>query len=169
MARSLDQLIEESAVIVHGSVMSSKIEPHPQLKNLMTVVVTMNVKETYKGKAGKTLVFRQYVWDANGGKPSEYRTGQDLVLLLRPTSEYGLSSPAGLEQGRFRVAPDKNRRLTAVNGRANVGLFDHLEQNARAQGRSLSAHLTTVVRNHQRGPLLLTDLEEAIRTFARSR
>jgi hypothetical protein len=27
----------------------------------------MNVKETFKGKAGKTLVFRQYVWNANGG------------------------------------------------------------------------------------------------------
>src|SRR5262250_2509151 len=48
LARSIDQLIEESDVIVHGSVVSSKIEPHPQLKNLMTVVVTMNVKETYK-------------------------------------------------------------------------------------------------------------------------
>jgi hypothetical protein len=169
LARSLDQLIEESDVIVHGSVMSSKIEPHPQLRNLMTVVVTMNVKETYKGKAGKTLVFRQYVWNTNGGKSSEYRTGQDLILLLRPTSQYGLSSPAGLEQGRFLVLPDNSRRLTAVNGRANIGLFDHLEQNARAQGLSLSAHLATVARNHQRGPLLLTDLEEAIRTFARSR
>lgn len=169
LGRSLDQLIEESDVIVYGSVMSSKIEPHPQLKNLMTVVVTMNVKETYKGKSGRTLVFRQYVWNTNGGKSSEYRTGQDLVLLLRPTSQYGLSSPAGLEQGRFRVQSDNRRHLTAVNGRGNIGLFDHLEQSARAQGHSLSAHLTTVVRNHQRGPLLLTDLEEAIRTFARSR
>ncbi len=169
LASSLDQLVEESDVIVHGSVVSSKIEPHPQLKNLMTVVVTMNVKETYKGKSRKTLVFRQYVWNANGGKPSEYRTGDDLVLLLRPTSEYELTSPAGLEQGRFRVRPDRSRRLTAVNGRSNIGLFDHVEQHARAQSIPVSAHLTTVLRNHQGGPLLLTDLEEAIRTFTRSR
>lgn len=168
LARSLDQLIQESDVIVRGSVVSSKIEPHPQLNNLMTVLVTMKVKETYKGKARNILILRQYVWNAKGGKSSEYRPGEDLVLLLGPTSEYGLSSPAGLEQGRFRVMADGNHRLTAVNGRANIGLFDHLEQSASARSIPLSAHLRAVVRKHQRGPLLLPDLEEAIRTFTRS-
>jgi hypothetical protein len=162
-------LVEESEVIVHASVVSSKIEPHPQLKNLMTVLVTMKVKETYKGKTSNKLILRQYVWNAKGGKSTEYRAGENLVLLLRPTSEYGLSSPAGLEQGRFHVMADAKGHLTAVNGRANIGLFDHLEQHARAQSLPLSAHLAKIIRSHQKGPLLLADLEEAIRTFARSR
>lgn len=67
MARPLNQLVEESEVIVHASVVSSKIEPHPQLKNLMTVLVTMKVKQTYKGKASNKLILRQYVWNAKGG------------------------------------------------------------------------------------------------------
>lgn len=170
LARSLDQLIDESDLIVHGYIVSSKIEPHPQLRNLMTVVVLMNVRETYKGKPLKSLVFREYVWNVGHGKTtSEYRKGDELVLLLRPVSENGLTSPAGLEQGRFRIALDRNRHPTAVNGRGNVGLFDHLEQNARARSVPLSAHLTTVIHRRQQGALLLTDLEDAIRTFARSR
>jgi len=170
LSRSLDQLIDESDSIVHGSVASSKIEPHPQLRNLMTVLVTLNVKETYKGKSRKSLVFRQYIWNTEGGKnAAEYSKGQDMVLLLRPVSEYGLTSPAGLEQGRFHISLDRNRHITAVNGRGNVGLFDHLEENARARGIPLSAHLRTVLHQQHKGPLLLTDLQQAIRTFARSR
>ncbi len=168
--RSLDQLIDESDVIVHGYVLSSKIEPHPQLRNLMTVVVSMNIKETYKGGTRKSLVFRQYVWDVGRGHAaSEYKKGEELVILLRPVSEYGLTSPAGLEQGRFRIVVDRNRRSTAVNGRGNFGLFDHLEKHAHTRSIPLSSHLTKVVRQHQEGSLLLADLEDAIRTFSRSR
>ena len=38
---SIDQLSEEATLIVHGHVTSAKVEPHPQLSNLMTVVVTV--------------------------------------------------------------------------------------------------------------------------------
>jgi hypothetical protein len=150
-------------------VLSSSIEPHPQLRNLMTEVVTLNVAEIYKGKPQKTLVFRQYVWNVDRGKAaSDYHKGQELLLLLGPISEYGLTSPAGLEQGRFRITLDRAHRPFAVNGRGNVGLFDRVEQAARARNAPLSPHLATVVRQSH-APLLLTDLEQIIRTFARSR
>jgi hypothetical protein len=169
LSRSLDQLIDESDSAVHGFVVSSKIEPHPQLRNLMTELVTIKVADTYKGKPRNTLVFRQYVWNVDRGKvSSNYHKGEELVLLLRPTSEYGLTSPAGLEQGRFRITLDRDRRRTAANGRDNAGLFDHLEQTARARNMMLSTHLTAVVRQ-QHGSLLLTDLEQIIRSFGRSR
>src|SRR5262245_16377300 len=66
--RSLDQLTAEADVIVHGYVTSARFEPHPQLHNLTTVVVTMKVIETYKGPTRKTITFRQYVWDLNQQK-----------------------------------------------------------------------------------------------------
>jgi len=167
--RTLDQLIEESDLIVHGYVISSKLEPHPQLHNLTTVVVSMSVKDTYKGKSRKTLLFRQYVWDASlRHDVSEYRKGQELILLLLPASEYGLTSPAGLEQGRFRILLDRKGRPTAVNGRGNFGLFDQVEEHAGTRGVQLSPHTKAVIRKRPSGPLLLADLEDAIRTFART-
>jgi hypothetical protein len=166
MARSLDQLVEESEVIVHGSVVSAKIEPHPKLRNLKTVLVVMNVKETYKGNARKSLTFRQYVGGdvlqaASGG----YRKGQELVLMLRPASDLGLTSPAGLEQGLFRVVADPKHGVTAINGRGNVALFNHLEQTARSRGLRLSDRAVKAVREHDGTRLSLADLQDLIRTF----
>ena len=168
--RALDQLVEEADLIVHGYVVSAKIEPHPQLHNLMTVVVTMSVKDTYKGAPRKSLVFRQYVWDIDRRHDlSEYGKGEELILLLGPVSEYGLTSPVGLEQGRFRIVGDRDHPPTAVNGRGNVGLFDHVEERARKQGLRLSQHTAALVKEHGAGPVLLADLEDAIRTLARMR
>src|SRR5256885_10521320 len=56
--RSLDQMVQQAETIVHGSVISAKVEPHPELKNLSTVVVSMSVHSMLKGKAQKTLQFR---------------------------------------------------------------------------------------------------------------
>src|SRR5690242_10248106 len=61
VGRGLEQLTQEAGTIVHGGIISTKVEPQPQLHNLMTLVVTMNVKDTYKGAPAKTLTFRQYV------------------------------------------------------------------------------------------------------------
>lgn len=85
--RPLDQLIDEADVIVHGRVLSARLEAHPQLHNLMTVFVTMSVQDTYKGKPANSLTFRQYVWNTAGSeRASEYRKGQEMVLLLRPVA-----------------------------------------------------------------------------------
>ena len=168
--RGLDQLTEEAAVIVHGYVISAKVEPHPQFKNLMTAVVTMRVIDSYKGNPPKTLVFRQYLWDLRARLgPAEYGKGQELVVLLRPVSEYGLTSPVGLEQGRFRIMRDRKGQATAVNGRGNLGLFDSVEQRARSRGVQLSPRTTALVRKNGTRPLTLSDLEDAIRTFAGTR
>ncbi len=170
LPRSLDQMSEEAERIVHGYVTSVKLEPHPQLSNLTTVVVSMTVKDTYKGTAPKSLVFRQYVWDADPqGKAAHYGKGQELVLLLGPVSEYGLTSPIGLEQGTFRISRDRKGHTTAVNGRGNVGLFKSVAERARTQGVQLSARTAAMATGHQAGPVALADLEDAIRTFARTR
>src|SRR5881227_3939403 len=77
--RGLDQLSEEAALIVHGSVISAKVEPHPQFRNLITVLVTMNVDETLKGKPAKTIQFRQYIWDLRDQiDAAQYSKGEEL-------------------------------------------------------------------------------------------
>src|SRR3954470_8265241 len=102
--RSLDALTERSETIVRGHIVSAKTEPHPQFQNLQTVVVEMSVESVLKGTAGKTFTFRQYIWDVRDKyNAAGYGKGQELLLLLNPVSEYGLTSPTGLEQGRFRI------------------------------------------------------------------
>jgi hypothetical protein len=166
VARSLDQLTGEADVIVHGYVTSAKVEPHPQLTNLTTVVISMEVEETLKGTPRKSLVFRQYIWDIRDKLDgARYKKGEELLLMLGPVSKYGLTSPVGLEQGRFRVIRDSSGQRTAVNGRGNAGLFRASETRAQAKGIKLSARQIQLMRQEQPGPLALDDLKGAIRTF----
>jgi len=103
----LDQLTQRAQTIVRGSAVSAVVEPHPQFKNLLTVVVSVRVDQTLKGAPQKTLTFRQYIWDQRDRLGAAgYRKGEELILLLGPVSQYGLTSPVGLEQGRFRVLRD---------------------------------------------------------------
>jgi hypothetical protein len=169
LPRTLDQLVDEAETIVHGYVLSARIEPHPQLKNLMTVVVTMSIKNTYKGKPQTSLIFRQYAWGIDRLRDSSgYRKGEELVIFLRPISEYGLTSPAGLEQGRFEVSVDRRTgQLVAVNGRANSGLFNHIEEYAAMRRLQLPQHVRNVIRAHPSGPMPFTDFENVIDTLVR--
>jgi hypothetical protein len=171
VARSLDQLIGEAAVIVRGQVVSVRFEPHPQLQNLMTVVVSMKLSQTYKGLPQKLLVFRQYAWNVDPRfRSTEYQKGQELILLLRPVSEYGLTSPVGLEQGRFVITsnPRTGEKL-AANGWGNLGLFDHVEERARTQGAYLSPRAIAAVRQRRPGPVPVEQLEDVIRAFTGTR
>ncbi len=101
--RDIADLTDEAPLIVHGTIASSQVEPHPQFKNLNTVLVTMSVADCLKGSGSKTITFRQYVWAirsiaASGG----YHKGEEVLLFLRPPSQYGLTSPAGLNRDDSR-------------------------------------------------------------------
>jgi len=164
--QALDQMAQEAEVVFRGVVTSAKVEPHPRLANLITVVVSMNVSEVVKGSPRKSIVFRQYVWDLRDQLDAgQYRKGQELLLLLRPVSEYGLTSPVGLEQGRFRILRDAKGEATVLNGRGNLGLFQSVEARARARGLTLSPRVTAMVRRPQAGAVPLADLVEAIRSL----
>src|SRR5215475_15542069 len=162
VSRGIDQLTEEADVVVHGYVTSARMETHPQLRNLNTIVVTLQVRDTYKGSSQKSLTFRQYVWDANPQRElAEYGKHQELVLFLGPVSEYGLTSPVGLEQGRFRVYLDKSKKVVAANGRGNVGLLNNsVVTRAHANGVTLSPRILQNSQQARPSPLLLSDLED---------
>jgi hypothetical protein len=167
VSRGLDQLSEDADVIVRGHVASAKVEPHPQLKNLMTVVISFTVQDTLKGRPQKSIEFRQYIWDLRDQlDAARYLKGEELLLMLGPVSSYGLRSPVGLDQGRFRITRDQQGQALALNGRGNVGLFQSVEQRAQTRGLKLSTRQIGLVRQPQPGPVPLADLEDAIRTFA---
>ncbi len=167
LPQNLAELVDQSAVIVRGQVIGARVEPHPELKGLSTVVVTLRVEETLKGQAGATFTFRQFIWDMRDRfDAAGYRKGDYLLLLMIPPSAYGLSSPAGLEQGRFRVVRDAAGKLAAVNGHGNAGLFRELAPALKTRGVKLSPRLAGLVAQPQAGAIALDDLRELIRQIA---
>ncbi len=142
----LTQLVQNAHTIVRGQVLSTKIEPHPQFPNLQTVVVTFAVTKLLKGEPTSTLVFRQYFWDPTDlHSAAGYKKAGELLLFLNPVSPYGLTSPVGLEQGRFRILRDAKGNRYALNGRGNAGLFTHVADIALSRGATLSKPATLML------------------------
>lgn len=168
LPRNLEQLTDRASDIVRGTVVSAHVEKHPELDNLDTVVVTLRLSDTLKGSARETFTFRQFIWDVRDRHDAAgYRKGQELLLLMIAPSRYGLSSPAGLDQGRFRIERDRRGRETAVNGMGNFKLFDGLGANE-ASAVSLTARQASLVAKHRKGPVDATELTAMIRAYAES-
>jgi hypothetical protein len=161
----LDTLVHDAQIIVRGQVTSAKVEPHPQFSNLQTVVVTLTVNRMLKGEVASSITFRQYLWDARelpvfGG----YKGAGEVLLFLNPVSPYGLTSPVGLEQGRFRILRDAKGNRYALNGRGNLGLFNQVESKATSRGLIFSKSVKDMLVKPS-GQVPLDVFEEAVHTL----
>lgn len=162
--RNIAQLVQGADVIFRGEVISAKVEKHPTLTALNTVVVTLRVQEVLKGQLGTEYTFRQYLWDHRDVRSKlDYAPGQQYVLLMRNPSQEGLSSPSGHEQGRFRISIDSAGNEVATNGYDNIRLMDGIDQTSPNLKISLTPALRARVSQHQRGPISYQDLKEVIR------
>lgn len=161
--QALPELVDEAGIILRGRVLSARTEPHPEFQNLYTVVVTLRVERTLKGEAGETFTFRQFIWDVRDRyNAAGYAKGQHLLLLLLKPNQHGLSSPAGLDQGRFRIERGPDGKDVVLNGAANAGLFEGLERALEKKGAPGRAPLAARARQHRSGAVPLEDLEEII-------
>jgi hypothetical protein len=166
--RNLEQMVGSASDIVRGKVVSARIEKHPQLQHLDTLVITLQVSETIKGSARGTYSFRQYVWDLRDRQDTAgYRKGQEYVLLMNAQSRLGLTSPAGLDQGRFRVQKSADGKELAVNDRDNALLMRGMPDRLAKKGATLSAGSAELVVKHQKGPIAAADLVTLIRELVR--
>jgi hypothetical protein len=165
---SLDRLVESAETIVRGNVVSAVVEPHPEFSNLQTIVVTVAVSDVLKGQSGRTLTFRQLELNSRDLPAGGYGKSQEVLLLLNPVSPYGLTSPVGLEQGRFRVLRDGKGNRIAVNGRNNVGLFSDVASKASSRGVVLSARAKAMLAKPA-AQASLDGLEDAIRSLVGTR
>lgn len=164
--RNLQQLTDRAATIVRGNVVSARMERHPEL-GLPVLVVTMNVRETIKGPHRQTFAFQQYLWDVRDRVNfAQYRKGDDMLLFMIEPSAYGLSSPAGMEQGRFRITRDANGRELASNGYGNARLFDGLSENAARDGTVLSLTSAALLQRRTAGPVDAGQLTGLVRELA---
>ena len=162
--RNLAEMVDEAGLILRGRVVSTQVEPYPQFSALWTVVVTLQVDETLKGQVVETYTFRQFIWDLRDrANAAGYQKGGHLLLLLLSPNQQGFSSPAGLEQGRFRVTTDSAGRSFAINGRNNLGLFSDVASQATAKGIRLAPRTDALVSAPAPGPVVLDDLRDLIR------
>ena len=162
---NLGYLVQHAERIVHGSVVSAILEPDPQFSNLKTVLVTIEVVKTFKGSAEHVLRFRQYVWNSKDSTGvGGYHKSEEILLFLNPVSEYGLTSPVGMEQGQFRVMHDNKCNSFAVNGRGNVGLFSGVLADSESRGISFSTQARTML-SRSSGKVSLPTLEETIQAL----
>jgi hypothetical protein len=167
LPRNLGELVVESQAAVQGWVTSVTVEPHAQLKNLMTVVVTIRVEDTLKGSSTNSYTFRQAVIDHQDLREKlGYRTGQHVLMILYKTSQFGLTSPAGMEQGRFSIEPGTNGKLVATNGFGNAGLFRGLDSQLRTKGLRLEPEIQAMISKPVAGPISLEQLKSLIRTIS---
>ena len=169
--RNLDQLTDRASDIVRGTVVSARVEKHPELSNLDTVVVTLRVHDTLKGHAAGTYTFRQYIWDVRDRYDAAgYRKGQDLLLLMIAPSALRPLEPGRHGSGSIphnaRPPRETNLRSTAP---ATRRLFDGAESGcaqgrtsrsrqgkrasspSTARGRSTLAELTALIRELAKG------------------
>jgi hypothetical protein len=165
--RNLSEMVDEAGLILRGQIVSAKVELHPDFPALWTVSVTLRVEESLKGPAGTTYTFRQFIWDPRDREDAAgYRPGRDLLLLLVSPSARGLSSPVGLEQGRFQITSDSSGKLYATNGRNNLGLFRGVAARANAKGIPLTPRAVALAAVEPQGPIAWNDLRDLIQQLA---
>ena len=163
----LAELSQRADIIVQGRVIEARYEGHPDYPHVPTVLVTLQVERMLRGPAEGRLSFREHLFGPQGrmGKKRGYMPGQRLLLFLPEPSRYGLSSPLGGEQGRFRIQRDQQGNDLAENDLGNAGLFRDLAPQAAQAGVSLSPEQARLA-GVRRGPVPLEALVSLVRQFA---
>jgi hypothetical protein len=167
MHRNLEELVSDAHVILLGRVMEVRSEPHPQYQGLLTVVVTLEVVDVLKGQVPAPFSFRQYALDPRDARSKmNYKTGEEVFLLLHGAHpQTGLSSPAGLEQGRFRITRDSQGNRLATNGYNNGGLFRNIDPATNSKLQSLDVRARQMITTHASGPIPYDQLKSVIQAF----
>jgi hypothetical protein len=162
---NLAYLSRRADVIVQGQITSVTHKPLAGYPNIRTVEVTLSVERTLRGLPGKTYTFRELILGArsNDGKLA-YRTGQRLLLFLPSPSQYGLSSPIGIGQGRFHIAADSAGSAKLANERGNAGLFQDVERDAVRAGKKLTPDERRLA-STGRGPVPLEEFVSLVKSL----
>jgi hypothetical protein len=166
----LARMVDESENVVLARVTGITAEKHPQLENLDTVVVALQVLDPIMGSPGARLTFRQYVFDIHDRDTKlGYRIGEEVVLMLRRPSQYGLTSPVGFEQGRFRVERGASNTRLLRNGMDNAGLFSGVDQSSPRLRPRLSAPMRQLITQHQGGPITYDQFKSFVQNAVAAR
>jgi hypothetical protein len=166
----LTYLCQRADVIVQGKVISVRNATLPGYPNIRTVEVTLQVENMLRGPSAGNYTFREsYLGMRPRMGKQNYQSGQRVLLFLPSPSQIGLSSPVGLEQGRFHITRNAGGSETIANEVGNEGLFRNVEQKASSQGKKLTSEQLRTV-SIKRGPVNLNSfvsLSKSLMTLPR--
>ncbi len=162
---NLAYLSQRADVIIQGQITSVRHKPLAGYPNIPTVEVTLNVERSLRGLPGKTYTFREvYLGLRSREGKQAYRTGQRLFLFLPSPSQYGLSSPIGIGQGRFHIAADSAGSARLANEHGNAGLFRDVERDAVRAGKQLTPDQRKLA-STRRGPVPLEEFVSLVKSL----
>jgi hypothetical protein len=162
---NLAYLSQRADVIVQGQITSVRHAPLPGYPNIPTVEVTLSVERSLRGLPGKTYTFREVCLGLRSAEGKQaYKTGQRLLLFLPSPSQYGLSSPIGLGQGRFQVGSDFTGSARLANEQGNAGLFRNVERDAAKAGIKLTPDQRKLASTN-RGPVPLEGFVSLVKSL----
>jgi hypothetical protein len=162
---NLAYLAQRADVIVQGQITRVQHQPLPGYPNIPTVEVTLSVDRSLRGLPGKTYTFREvYLGLRSAEGKQAYRTGQRLLLFLPSPSQYGLSSPIGIGQGRFHIASDSTGSARLANEQGNAGLFQGVERDAAKAGKQLTPDQRKLASTN-RGPVPLEEFVSLVKSL----
>lgn len=162
---NLESLSARADRIVHGNILSARVEPHPRYRNLSTVVVKMRVQDVLKGNADKEITFRQFVWDFRDKfDAAGYRKGQELVLFLNKVNEEGLSSSTGVDQGRMEVVHEPDGKAYVQPHSDSKILLAGVETALTAKGKKMPASMRAALEGRS-SKIELNDLKQVLSAF----
>jgi hypothetical protein len=162
---NLTYLARRADVIVLGQVTAAVHESLPGYPNIPTVKVTLKVENMMRGPEGDTYTFREvFVGLRTRVEKKSYTPGQPLLLFLTAPSKLGLSSPVGIEQGRFHIMGYRGENPLVVNEQSNMGLFGHVAEAARIAGRPLSESQLRIV-SSEKGPVQLNEFVSMVQNL----
>jgi hypothetical protein len=115
----LDEMIDSAALAFHGKVIANRVERDALSRSIVTYT-TFEVIDNLKGAAGATHTIKQIggiLPDGSEGYrvhgvPS-FAVGEEVVVYLAGASQWGFSSPIGLQQGRFEVSVQEQRKVVS--------------------------------------------------------
>jgi hypothetical protein len=162
---NLTYLAQRADIIVQGRVTEVRHECLPGYPNIPTVLVTLQVEKTLRGSTGSTYTFREIFLGLRSreGKQS-YVVGQRLFLFLPSPSQYGLSSPVGIEQGRFHIAGGSAGGAMIANEHGNAGLFKDVERDANRAGIQLTRNQSRLAAT-KGGPVALDEFVGLVKSL----
>jgi hypothetical protein len=169
LPHNLSDLSSTADRIVQGRVVTARVEPHPEYKSLKTLLITLQVDDVLKGETAKTLTFRQFIWDLRDiSDAAGYRVGDEVLLFLNRPTTIDLTSPVGLEQGRFRIMKTRSGESLAINGDGNSHLMSGLIESGTLNASKLSARSRSTMQSFRQGPVDLDALKESVRVLLQS-
>lgn len=155
---NLEQLTGLSEKVFDGRCVDIQQETDARGRNVQKV--TFDVIEMLKGEPSAQITFRQIGLvdggsDIGGGVKIEgldrdlprYQLGEEAVVFLSAPGSSGLTTPVGLEQGKFAVVETDGAK-TVVNGAGNRGLFIGADKSLKMKAMAVTSTDRALIRTN---------------------